>query len=162
MQTLPYKNSLNNILIDNKKKPIIDKKLKKDSKIRNIINIKNSGIKNKPIINNKINTKINPKNKVNNASEHICKIITVGKNINSGQFKIIIDSTIKACLSLNGKIMTANKAANDIKKILGENWLVFMSNVTSTDFDFCISAGKKDDFVSFSLDDKLFQIYKYN
>ena len=29
--------------------------------------------------------------------------------------------------------MTANKAANDIKKILGENWLVFMSNVTSTD-----------------------------
>ena len=35
--------------------------------------------------------------------------------------------------------MTANKAANDIKKILGENWLVFMSNVTSTDFDFCIS-----------------------
>ena len=162
LQTLPYENSLNNNLIENKTEPIIGPKLKKDSKIRNIINIKNSGIKNKPIINNKINTKINPKNKVNNASEHICKIITVGKNINSGQFKIIIDSTIKACLSLNGKIMTANKAANDIKKILGENWLVFMSNVTSTDFDFCISAGKKDDYVSFSLDDKLFQIYKYN
>ena len=58
--------------------------------------------------------------------------------------------------------MTATKAANDIKKLIGDNWLVFISNINNKDYDFCISTGKKDDYVSFSLDDKLFQIYKYN
>ena len=171
LQTYIYENSTNNSnnnnnLIHNKTEPLIGPKLKKESKIRNIINLKNNNvIKNKPnnINNNRINNKINTnKNNANNVSEHICKIINVGKNINNNQFKIIIDASIKACLTLNGKIMTATKAANDIKKLIGDNWLVFISNINNKDYDFCISAGKKDDYVSFSLDDKLFQIYKYN
>ena len=170
-QAYIYENSTNNSnnnnnLIHNKTEPLIGPKLKKESKIRNIINLKNNNvIKNKPnnINNNRINNKINTnKNNNNNVSEHICKIINVGKNINNNQFKIIIDASIKACLTLNGKIMTATKAANDIKKLIGDNWLVFISNINNKDYDFCISAGKKDDYVSFSLDDKLFQIYKYN
>ena len=119
MQTYIYENSTNNSnnnnnLIHNKTEPLIGPKLKKESKIRNIINLKNNNvIKNKPnnINNNRINNKINTnKNNNNNVSEHICKIINVGKNINNNQFKIIIDASIKACLTLNGKIMTATKA----------------------------------------------------
>ena len=149
--------------------PIIGPQLKKEeNKIKTIKNIKNINI-NKKNNNNKIYTKKNVNANVNvsanasiNNEQHICKINIVGKNIKRDQFKIIIDSSIKACLQMKGKILTATKAAKDIQKLLGDNWLVFISNINIKNFDFCISSAKKDDYVSFSLDDKLFQILKYN
>ena len=94
--------------------------------------------------------------------KYICKINIVGKNINSNQLKIVIDSCIKTYLLMNGKITTANKSANLIKKLLGNNWLVFISNINNKDFDFCLSPGKKEDFISFVFCEKLFQIYRYS
>ena len=70
--------------------------------------------------------------------KYICKITTVGKNIKDNQLKIIIDSCIKSYLQLEGKVMTANKAANLIKKLIGDNWLVFISKIDDKDFDFCL------------------------
>ena len=87
--------------------------------------------------------------------KYICKINTVGKNIKSDQLKVIVDSCVKTYLQMNGKIMTANKAANMIKKSLGENWLVFISNNSYKDFDFCLSPGKKENYVCFVFCDKL-------
>ena len=94
--------------------------------------------------------------------KYICKINTVGKNIKSDQLKVIVDSCVKTYLQMNGKIMTANKAANMIKKSLGENWLVFISNNSYKDFDFCLSPGKKENYVCFVFCDKLFQVFQYN
>ena len=150
LQTI-LKNNINNNSINNNinkmnnTEPIIGPKLKKGGNyIKSIKSLKS----------------INNYSKVNK-TEHICRIHKVGKNINNTQFKIIIDSAIKACLLMKGKILTAEKAAKDIKKLIGDNWLVFVSNVDSKNYDFCFSVGNKNDYVSFSFDDKLFQIFRY-
>ena len=145
-------NSSNNNI---KTEPMIGPQLKRgDNKIKNIKSIKNLNY-----INNKVYTK---KNVSINNEQHICKIIVVGKNISRDQIKTIIDCCIKACLQMKGKILTATKAAKDIKNSIGDNWLVFISNVNSKNYDFCVSSGKKDNYASFSFDDKLFQVLKYN
>ena len=97
-----------------------------------------------------------------NVKKYVCKINVVGKNINSNQLKVIVDTCVKTYLQMKGKIMTANKAANLIKKSLGENWLVFISNNSYKNFDFCLSPGKKENYVNFNFCDKLFQIFRYN
>ena len=97
-----------------------------------------------------------------NNQQHVCKVNVVGKNINRNQLKTIIDCCIKACLHMKGKILTATKAAKDIKNSIGDNWLVFISNVHSKNYDFCVSSGNKDNYTSFNFDDKLFQVLRYN
>ena len=146
-------NSHNNI----KTEPMIGPQLKKgENKIKNIKNIKNFNL-------NYINNKIYTKKSLNiNNQQHICKVNVVGKNINRNQLKTIIDCCIKACLQMKGKIMTATKAAKDIKNSIGDNWLVFISNVQSKNYDFCVSSGNKDNYTSFNFDDKLFQVLRYN
>ena len=94
--------------------------------------------------------------------KYICKITTVGKNIKNNQLKIIIDSCIKSYLQLEGKVMTANKAANLIKKLIGDNWLVFISKIDNKDFDFCLSPSKKENYVCFTFCEKKFQVFRYN
>ena len=131
--------------------------IKNINSLKNIYNV-NKVVNNKNINNNKAN--VNANKKITN--EHVCRILNVGKNFNNSQFKIIVDTCIKACLLIKGKNLTAEKAAKDIKKSLGDNWLVFISNVNSKNYDFCISVGKKDDHASFSFDDKLFHVFKYN
>ena len=121
------------------------------------------------LFNEKIEEDINKENKKSlpvkkelfKPKKYICKINIVGKNINNNQLKIAIDSCIKTYLAMDGKITTANKSANLIKKLLGDNWLVFISNINNKDFDFCLSPGKKEDFISFVFCEKLFQIYRY-
>ena len=140
-------------------------------------NIEENNVKNK--MNNNINKlkeiKIKKENKVDiyatptkketkkfSMKKYICKITTVGKNINRDQLKVIVDSCVKTYLQMNGKVMTANKSANMIKKSLGDNWLVFISNNSYKNFDFCLSPGDKDNYVCFDFCDKLFQIFRYN
>jgi len=101
-------------------------------------------------------------NTSSNNTKHFYKLNKVGRNINVNQLRVIINCTIKSFIQMKGQICTATKAAREIKKILGDNWLIFISNVNCKTFDFCISSGKKEDFVSFSFDNKLFQIYRYN
>ena len=164
MQTIISDNINNNSANINNSKPMIGPQLKKGgNNIKNINSLKNiynvnKVVNNKNINNNKAN--VNANKKITN--EHVCRILNVGKNFNNSQFKIIVDTCIKACLLIKGKNLTAEKAAKDIKKSLGDNWLVFISNVNSKNYDFCISVGKKDDHASFSFDDKLFHVFKYN
>ena len=107
-------------------------------------------------------TPIKKETKKFNMKKYVCKITTVGKNINSAQLKVIVDSCVKTFIQMKGKVMTANKAANMIKKSLGDNWLVFISNNSYKNFDFCLSPGKKENYVRFNFCDKLFQVYRYN
>ena len=107
-------------------------------------------------------TPIKKETKKFNMKKYVCKITTVGKNINSDQLKVIVDSCVKTYLQMKGKVMTANKAANMIKKSLGDNWLVFISNSSYKNFDFCLSPGKKENYVRFDFCGKLFQVFRYN
>ena len=88
---------------------------------------------------NKDNKKsLQVKKELSKPKKYIFKINIVGKKINSNQLKIVIDSCIKTYLVMNGKITTAKQSANLIKKLLGDNWLVFISNIINKDFE-CIS-----------------------
>ena len=112
---------------------------------------------------NKDNKKsLQVKKELAKAKKYIYKINIVGKNINSNQLKIVIDSCIKTYLVMNGKIITTKQSANLIKKLFGDNWIVFISNIINKDFDFCLFPGKKEDFISFVFCEKLFQIYRYS
>ena len=48
--------------------------------------------------------------------------------------------------------------ANAIKQRIGGEWFVFVSPVNVKDYDFSLSSVKGGDFMSFSLDNTLFQI----
>ena len=114
-----------------------------------------------PRINNEQQTRFSLGSNANN-TKHFYKLHKVGKNININQLKVIINCIIRAFIQMKGKICTATKAAREIKRLLGNNWLVFISNINCKNFDFSISSGKKEDYISFSFDNRLFQIYKYN
>ena len=99
---------------------------------------------------------------VKSRKTYTCNIKIIGKNIQRNQVKIIVDSCIKIFLQLNGKELTAKKSAIEIKRILGGNWLVFISNPENKDFDFCLSVGKQENYIAFVFCNKLFQVYRYN
>ena len=89
------------------------------------------------------------------------KLFAVGNRINKNQLNIIINCCKKAFIIMNGGKTTAKKSAEEIKRLIGDNWLVLISNIKSGKFDFNISPAKRGDFVVFTIDDKLFQICRY-
>ena len=48
--------------------------------------------------------------------------------------------------------------ANLIKQRLGGHWFVFQCDMAGTDFDFHLTKVKGGDFLSFSLDNKKFEV----
>ena len=118
---------------------------------------------NMPKINNEQQSRFSLNTNANeNNTKHFYKLNTVGRNINVNQLKVIINCIIRAFIQMKGQICTATKSAREIKRLLGDNWLIFISNINCKTFDFSISSGKKENFISFSFDNKLFQIYRYN
>ena len=89
------------------------------------------------------------------------KKYAVGRGINNNQANIIINCCKKYYMQTKGKLKIAKMASEGIKKELGNNWLILISNLETGQFDFSISAARKGDFIVFSLDKKLFQICRY-
>ena len=89
------------------------------------------------------------------------KKYAVGRGINNNQANIIINCCKKYYMQTKGKVKIAKMASEGIKKELGNNWLILISNLETGQFDFSISAARKGDFIVFSLDKKLFQICRY-
>ena len=85
----------------------------------------------------------------------------LGSKITGNQLKIIVNICKKYYLLMKGGVGIAFKASDELKKVFGGNWLVFISNLKCKKFDFNISSIQKGNFVIFSLDNKLFQICKY-
>ena len=94
-------------------------------------------------------------------SQPVYKKIAVGNRINNNELDIIVKCCKTAFVEMKGKKNTAKKAAEAIKEMLGDNWLVLISYLKNGHFDFNISPSKIGDFVVFSLDNKLFQICRY-
>ena len=89
------------------------------------------------------------------------KKYVVGNRIDNNQLNIIVNCCKNAFIAMKGGKNTAKQSAEDIKRIIGDNWLVLISDIKTVQFDFNISPAKKGDFVVFSLDNKLFQICRY-
>ena len=94
-------------------------------------------------------------------TQPLYKQYKIGNKISGNQLKIIANCCKKYYLQMKGREGTAMKASEELKQVLGGNWLIFISNLKCKQFDFNISSIQKGNFVIFSLDNKLFQICKY-
>ena len=91
-------------------------------------------------------------------AEPVYKQITVGQGIDMNEYNRIVDCCKQAYMRLRGASQTAKEAGENIKRTLGGDWLVFISNVGYENFDFSMTRVKGGDFMAFSLDNKKFQI----
>ena len=88
----------------------------------------------------------------------VYKQITVGQGIDMNEFNRIVECCKQAYIQNRGASQTARIAGEDIKRQLGGDWLVFISNVGYENFDFSLTRVKGGDFMAFSLDSKKFQV----
>ena len=91
-------------------------------------------------------------------AEPVYKQITVGQGIDMNEYNRIVDCCKQAYMRLRGAAQTAREAGENIKRTLGGDWLVFISNVGYENFDFSMTKVKGGDFMAFSLDSKKFQV----
>ena len=91
-------------------------------------------------------------------AEPVYKQITVGQGIDMNEYNRIVDCCKQAYMRLRGASQTAKEAGENIKRTLGGDWLVFISNVGYENFDFSMTRVKGGDFMAFSLDSKKFQV----
>ena len=91
-------------------------------------------------------------------AEPVYKQITVGQGIDMNEYNRIVDCCKQAYMKIRGASQTAREAGENIKRSLGGDWLVFISNVGYENFDFSMTRVKGGDFMAFSLDSKKFQV----
>ena len=86
----------------------------------------------------------------------IFKQIAVGQGIDMNEFQSIVQAATYAYQTKVNPLSTG--VANTIKQRIGGEWFVFVSPVGIKDYDFALSSVKGGDFMSFSLDNTLFQV----
>ena len=91
----------------------------------------------------------------------VYKQYAIGKGMNMTMTSIIVNYCKYYYMQMKCGKSTARICAEAIKRKLGDNWLVMISDLKCGKFDFHVSIAKKEDFIVFSLDNKLFQICKY-
>lgn len=90
----------------------------------------------------------------------IFKQISLGQGIDQQEFNSIVQCTMQAYMSKQTPVSTI--AANMIKQMLKGEWFVYACDAAKKDFDFALTVLKGGDFLSFTLDNKLFQICRLN
>jgi hypothetical protein len=79
-----------------------------------------------------------------------------GNGIDQNEFNGITKACTNAYLSKMNPLSTSS--ANMIKQFIGGEWFVCCSPLGNKNFDFCISSVTGGDFLSFSLDNILFEV----
>jgi len=88
--------------------------------------------------------------------EPLYKQITVGRGIDMNEYNSIV-GVIKQIYMSKVQPM-ASACADGIRRTIGGDWFVFISDVGIEDFDFSLTRVKGGDFIAFSLDSKKFQV----
>ena len=86
----------------------------------------------------------------------IYKQISVGQGIDMNEYNIIVECCKQAYIS--GMKPLSEHCTNSIKQKVGGDWFVFACNMNEADFDFHLTKVKGGDFLSFSLDNKKFEV----
>jgi hypothetical protein len=86
----------------------------------------------------------------------VFKQYAIGSGIDMNEFNTITQSASKAMLSRMNPLSTS--IATLIKQTIGGEWFVFVSPVNNNNYDFCLSTVSGSDFLSFSLDNTMFQV----
>ena len=86
----------------------------------------------------------------------VYKQISVGKGIDMNEFNIIVECCKQAYMS--GATPLSEHCTNAIKQRLGGDWFVFQCELNNTDFDFYLTKVKGGDYMTFSLDNRKFEV----
>lgn len=90
-------------------------------------------------------------------AQPVYKQISVGPGIDMKEFNTIVSATTQAYMTRAMPLSTV--VAQYIKNMIGGEWFVFISQVgLPQDYDFSLTIVKGCDFMSFSLDNTLFQV----
>ncbi len=84
------------------------------------------------------------------------KQYAVGTGIDNNEYQNITKGCTQAYISRQNPLSTSS--ATNIKKAIGGEWFVCCSPLGNKNFDFCLSSVSGGDFMSFSLDNVLFEV----
>ena len=82
--------------------------------------------------------------------------ISVGGGIDMREYDNIVGAV--KVVYMAGRQPMATQAAEAIRRAIGGDWFVFISDVGIEDYDFSLTRVKGGDFIAFSLDSKKFQV----
>ena len=88
--------------------------------------------------------------------EPMYRQITVGRGINMNEYDNIVGAVKYVYMS--GRQPMATEAAEAIRRAIGGDWFVFISDLGIEDYDFSLTRVKGGDFMAFSFDSKKFQV----
>ena len=88
--------------------------------------------------------------------EPLYRQITVGNGIDMNEYNNIV-GVIKQ-IYMTGAQPMATTCADGIRRAIGGDWFVFISDVGIEDYDFSLTRVRGGDFIAFSLDSKKFQV----
>ena len=86
----------------------------------------------------------------------VFKQYAVGEGIDQREYNSIISSAMYAYI--NKMLPMSIQTTNLIKQSIQGEWFVFVSELGSKNFDFCLTSVQGSDYMTFSLDNVLFQI----
>ena len=86
----------------------------------------------------------------------VYKQISVGKGIDMNEFNSIVECCKQVYMS--GATPLSEHCTNAIKQRLGGDWFVFQCELNNTDFDFYLTKVKGGDYMTFSLDNRKFEV----
>ena len=89
-------------------------------------------------------------------AQPVYKQISVGQGIDMNEFNSIVECCKQCYMSRATPLSEHCTAA--IKQRLGGDWFVFQCEEGNSDFDFHLTKVKGGDFMSFSLDNKKFEV----
>ena len=82
--------------------------------------------------------------------------ITIGRGIDMTEYQNIVGAVKQTYMS--GVQPMATACAENIRRAIGGDWFVFISDLGIEDFDFSLTRVRGGDFIAFSLDRKKFQV----
>ena len=89
-------------------------------------------------------------------AEPVYKQISVGKGIDMNEFNTIVDCCKQA---YKGRATPLSEHCTQaIKQRLGGDWFVFQCELNNTDFDFYLTKVTGGDYMTFSLDNRKFEV----
>ena len=86
----------------------------------------------------------------------VYKQISCGQGIDQNEFNIIVECCKQAYMSRMTPL--SEHCTNLIKQRLGGDWFVFQCDMGNSDFDFHLTKVKGGDYLTFSLDNKKFEV----
>ena len=89
-------------------------------------------------------------------AQPVYKQLSVGQGIDMNEFNVIVECCKQAYMSRRTPL--SEQCTNAIKQRLGGDWFVFQCELNNADFDFHLTKVKGGDYMTFSLDNKKFEV----